>query len=543
MATTHPGPPSPRPDLDRRQFIRRAAALGLVLPALPALLEACSSSSKPTTAAKATNQALTIGDTQDEYVTSGPKSYLGMYPLNANVYEPLVRLQPDYSIAPSLATAWEQSGSNTFRFHLRSGVTFHDGSPFTAADVVYTFNRIASAGGGNVGLTSSSTVMVDPMTVEVTPKSADLRLVEQIVHPEYSILKNNTVPGTSGPGTGPFRWVSYTRQSSVVVTRYDNYWGTKAAASKLTFQFIPDDNSRGLALASGQLDIARDLPRPTVSTLEKQGITILKAPVGLYNALYINIHGKAPYTIGADPAVRTAIQTGLDRAGLIKSVFGGLAVPAQTLLPPALLGPAATKIQGFSYDPGMATSTLDAAGWTASSSGAVRARNGTPLSLTLVNGFPDAASNSGVPEFVQASLRAVGIDVKIVTEPDSDSYSAALGMGAGDLFLETGNQNDANPAFLPQILFYSRQAFVDYANLFGPGPTFDNLIAMALADTTEGAVKSDVAAAIHQVVDVAQVLVQTAGLFRIFGTRANIAGLVPHPSDVNQSWASVHRTS
>ncbi|MDP9074525.1 MAG: ABC transporter substrate-binding protein [Actinomycetota bacterium] len=535
--------------LSRREFIRKLAALGIAVPALPLLLEACGSSKKssstPTTAAstRATNQELTIGDTQDLYVTSGPKSYLGMYPLNANIYEPLVRLQPDYSIAPALALSWEQMGANTFRFHLRPGVTFHDGSPFTAADVKYTFDRIASGGGGNVGLTTASTVVVDPMTVDVTPKKADLRVVEQIVHPEYSILKQGTQPGPPGPGTGAFKWVDYVRQSRVTVIRHDGYWGTKAQASKITFQFIPDDNSRGLALASGQLDIARDLPRPAVTSLQKQAnIQVVKAPVGLYNALYINIHGKAPYTIGADPAVRTAIQTGLDRAGLIKSVFGGLGQPAQTLLPPAILGPAASMVQGFTHDPAKATAALDAAGWTAAGGG-IRAKNGTPLSLLLVNGFPDAASNAGVPEFVQANLREIGIDIKIQTEPDTDTYSATLGKGAGDLFLETGNQNDANPAFLPQILFYSRQSFLDYANLFGPGPAFDDLIDTAQAATSEDAVKQAVAAAMHQVVDVSQVLVQTAGLYRIFGLGSKIQGLDPHPSDVNQSWGSIYRTT
>jgi peptide/nickel transport system substrate-binding protein len=470
-------------------------------------------------------------------------SYLGMYPLNANIYEPLVRLQPDYSIAPGLALSWEQTGTNTFRFHLRPGVTFHDGAPFTAADVKYTFDRIASGGGGNVGLTTSSTVAVDPMTVDVTPKKADLRVVEQIVHPEYSILKQGTQPGPPGPGTGPFMWIDYVRQSRVTVNRNDSYWGAKAEASKITFQFIPDDNSRSLALASGQLDIARDLARPAVTSLQKQSdIRVVKAPVGLYNALYINIHGKDPYNIGADPAVRLAIQTGLDRAGLIKSVFGGLGEPAQTLLPPAILGPAASMIQGFTHDPAKATSTLDAAGWT-TDGGSMRAKNGRPLQLTLVSGFPDSAANAGVPEFVQSNLREIGIAIKIQTEPDSDSYSAVLGKGAGDLFLETGNQNDANPAFLPQILFYGRQDFLDYANLFGPGPAFDDLIDMAQAATTEDAVKQAVAAAIHQIVDVSQVLVETAGLYRILGVRSNIQGLSAHPSDVNQSWASVYRTT
>ncbi|MGH9123926.1 MAG: ABC transporter substrate-binding protein [Acidimicrobiales bacterium] len=536
------------PELSRRTFLRRAAAVGVALPALPVLLDACGKSGKSAsstttlTPQKSANQTLVIGDTTDNNVATGPKSYLGMYPTNANVYEPLVALQPDYSIAPGLASSWEQTGANTFRFHLRPGVTFHDGSPFTADDVVWSITRIANGGGGNIGVSTTSAIKVDAMTVDITPTKSDLRVVEQLVHPEWSILKNNTMPGPTGPGTGPFKWGEYVAQDHLTVMRNDSYWGTKAQASQLTFKFIPDDNSRSLALQGGQLDICRDVARPSVTDLQKQaGIKILKAPVGLYNALYLNIHGKAPYTLCADPAVRMAIQTGLDRAGLIASVFGGLAVASQTLLPASLLGPAASMVQGFSYDQNAAKSALDAAGWTATSGG-TRSKNGTALSLTLVNGFPDSNSNAGIPEFVQGSLRNIGIDVKITTEPDSASYSAALAAGSGDMFLEIGSQNDANPAFLPEILFYTANNGT-YGKLFGPGASVDTLITMALADTSETQVKQDTAAALHQIVDVSQVLCQTAGLFRIIGTKSTIAGLVPHASDVNQLWSSVFRTA
>ncbi len=535
-----------RREITRRDFIRRCAAAGIALPALPVVLAACGSSQRtPTvspgsTAPPAGNQELTVGVAQDEYVTSGLKSHLGMYPLNVNVYEPLVRLDPDYSVSPQLATSWKQVGANTFRFQLRPGVTFHDGAPFGASDVKYTFDRIASGGGGLAGLGPSSTRVVDNLTVDVTPMAPNLRLVEQVVHPEYSILKQGTVPGLKGPGTGPFRWVSYVPQSRVIVKRNPTYWAAKAKASGITFEFVPDATSRGLALAAGQLDVAVALARPSVASLKARGaVDIVRAPVGAYNAMYVNIHGKPPYTIGADPAVRLALQTGIDRHALIQSVFSGLADPGHTLLPAPLLGSAASLIRGFSYDQARAKAALDGAGWKVGSGG-IRAHNGTPLQLVLVNGFPDAAANAGVPEFVQASLREIGIGITIKSEPDTNSYSAVLGQGAGDLFLETGSQNDANPAFLPEVLFYGKPPS-QYSKLFDPGPSFDAEISAALAATSRAAVDRDVALAIHQVEDVAMVFIQLAGIFAIFGLRSNIQGLVPNPSDVNQSWASIYR--
>lgn len=363
-----------------------------------------------------------------------------------------------------------------------------------------------------------------------------------MVHPEYSILRSDTVPGTKGPGTGPFSWVEYVPKSRVVVSRNANYWGSKAKPSRLTFNFEPDANSRALALSAGQLDVTVDVDYPSVANLRRRsGVEIVSAPVGAYNAMYANIHGRAPYTICSDPSVREALEVGIDRQALIASVFAGQATVSHTLLPPALLGSAGSVIKGFSYDPVRARSVLDAAGWKAFSGG-IRSKGGVPLQLVLVNGFPDAATNAGVPEFVQASLRQIGIGITIKTEPDTDSYSAALSSGSGDLFLETGNQNDANPAFLPQVLFYGNPAS-SYSKLFDPGSSFDKLIGAALDATTTAAVNQDVANAIHVVEDVAKVFIQLAGIFRIFGLRSDIRGLVPHPSDVNQLWSTCYRVA
>src|SRR5213593_3367015 len=79
-------------------------------------------------------------------------SGLGLHPVNANVYETLVRLTPDFSVAPQLATRWQLRSRNTWRFHLRQGVRMHDGTTLTAAAVVWTMQRIARAGGGPMGI-------------------------------------------------------------------------------------------------------------------------------------------------------------------------------------------------------------------------------------------------------------------------------------------------------------------------------------------------------------------------------------------------------
>lgn len=532
--------------ITRRQFVSRAVALGLSASGVAMILDACgqssASSASPTVAAPAANQSITIGESLDNYVASGLKSYIGAYPTNANVYEQLVRLNADYSVSPWLAKSWEQTGDNTVRFHLRTDVKFHDGSPFTAADVKYTFDRQAAGGGGTPGLGPNSTLIVDPATVDVTPKATNHRLVEQVVHPEWGILRQNTVFGDPKSGTGPMVLAEYVKGDHITVTKNPLYWGTAPRATQITHKFIPDATSRVLALQGGQLDIAVDVARSAVPNLRSQSnIRVATAPVGQYQAFYINIHGTAPYDLGQDPAVRQAVETGIDRPGYIKTVLNGLGQDVQTFVPPSILGQYASMVKGFRYDPTAAKNALQSAGWSAGSDG-IRAKNGRRLSLTMINGFPDAITNAGAPEYVQAQLKQIGIDVQIKSAPDSASYTSFQDAGAGDFFLETGNQNDGNAAFLPNIIFYRGQSFGSYPKYFGPGGAVDTDIAAALAAVSDQEAAKEVAMAMHEVVDNAKVFVQLAGLSRIYGVRANIAGFSPHPSNLNQNWATVYRT-
>ena len=531
--------------LTRRQFVARAVALGISASGIAALLEACgaaSSSPTPTALVPATNQTITIGQSVDNYVTTGLKAGIGAYPVNANIYEPLVRLNPDYSISPLLAKSWEQTAANTVRFHLRTDVKFQDGSPFTATDVKFTFDRLAASGGGLPALGASSTVIVDPATVDVTPTKTNLRLVEELVHPQNGMLRNGTNFGDPNSGTGPMTLVEYVKGDHITVTRNPMYWGPKATPTTITHKFIPDNTSRVLALQGGQIDLAVDVVRSAVAGLRTgSGTRVSVAPVGQYQAMYINLHGDAPYDLGQDATIRQAIQNGIDRKGYINTVLAGLGEPVQTFLPPSILGSFASQVKGFSYDPTAAKNALQNAGWTAGSDG-IRAKSGRRLSLVLINGFPDSVSNQGAPEYVQAQLKAIGIELQIQTAPDTASYTSVLTKGAADLFLETGNQNDGNAAFLPSIIFYRGQTFGNYPKYFGPGGAADTDIAAALAATSDTDAARNIAMAMHEIVDNDKVLVQLAGLSRIYGLRSNIAGFTPHPSNVNQHWTTLYRT-
>jgi peptide/nickel transport system substrate-binding protein len=533
----------PLDQITRRQLLRRTGA-GAGAFGAAGLLAACGSSSpKPATVAAAKRGGmLKVGADADAYVLSGSAANVGQYPLNANIFEGLVRMDPNYGIVPMLATSWTLRASNTWRFNLRRGVKFHDGQPFTAKAVKYTFDLIATKGGGGTpGFAKHGTKVVDDYTVDVTPAFPNARLVEQIVHPENYIIAPGSDPVKHPTGTGPFAYASYQHQQQLVVNRFPGYWGKPARLDGITFSFIPDSNARLLALESGSIDVMLIVPSQDAADLKSKGFTVGVSPVGAYEAFYVNISGKKGYTIGQDVNVRKAVEYAIDRAALIKGIYGGEAAPEQTMIPSRLLGATdAAMITGYTYDQAKAKQLLDSAGWTVGSGG-IRAKGGKPLSLQLIDGFPSPDSHTGVPEFVQAQLRQVGIDVKIIVTPDSASYSARMNALQGDLWLEQGNQNDANPSFLPALLFSKKGLFGGsaYQTMFAPGGSVDTLINGALATPSETAVKADVAQAMHVLIDQDAIVVPLAGIPRIVATTAKVRGFDNEPSQLQVRYDGV----
>ncbi|MGI8707196.1 MAG: ABC transporter substrate-binding protein [Actinomycetota bacterium] len=523
----------------KRTWPQRLAALGL-LGAL--LLSACSvGEGSDDESSESVEQKLVVGADEDGYTTEGAEADVGQYPLNVNIFESLVRMDENYEIEPSLATKWEFVAPNTWRFELREGVEFHDGTPFDAEAVKYSFDRVAKTGGGTPGFEKGGTKVVDDYTVEITPQFDNRRLLEQLVHPSYSIIAPDSNPGEEPIGTGPFSLVEYKRQQRIVVERYDGYWGEPAQLEEITFSFLPDPNARRLALEAGEVDLVLDVAREAIPDLESKGFLIAESQPGAYSAMYLNISGQKGYTILQDSNVRHAIGYAIDRETLIGGIFEGLATDEQTMVPSRLLGESgASEVEGFTYDQAEAERLLDESGWTMGSGG-VREKDGEPLRLELINGFPSASDHGAVPEYIQGQLGDVGIEVEIVKTPDTASYEERLATGEGDIWMEQGSQNDANPLFLPALLFWSVGLFGDigYQQLFAPGAEFDALIEDALASPDPEEVKQIVGDAMHVLIDQEAVVIPLAGLYRLNVLSDQVQGFQTHPSALQIQYNSV----
>jgi peptide/nickel transport system substrate-binding protein len=272
-------------------------------------------------------------------------------------------------------------------------------------------------------------------------------------------------------------------------------------------------------------------------------LKVVTSPVGAYEALYVAAHGQAPYDLGSDPAIRQALSLAINKASIVHDVWHDNAEVNSTMIPVRILGASANLVQGASFDPAQAKAVLDKAGWAEGSDG-IRTKDGRRLSLTMVVGFPTPEIHRPMPEVVQAQLKDVGIELKIVTTSDTATYDDKLKAGAGDLWAEMGNQNDANPCFLPDLLFYGKVAAGqqpgNYARLFAPGPAFDSFIEGCRAAVTQEDVAKNAAGAMHVIIDQEHIVIPIAGIFRIYAMKDTVQGFTAHPSSTNQRWDGVY---
>lgn len=515
---------------------------GVLVVVLALAAAACVRGAGPETAGQAPGRTeLRVGFMDDQYVLEGPEARLGMYPLNVNAVETLDFLTPNYEVKPLLAEKWELVPPNTWRFTLRSGVGFHDGTPLKAEAVAFMFERQSKRrGGGTVKAGPGSVKVVDDLTVEFTPTVPNVRVPQQIVHPSNGVVAPGSDPGTKPVGTGAFRFVEYRQKELISVERNPDYWGPKPKLERITFRFYPDANARVLALQSGDVDLIFNVNRPDVKGLRDKGFRVVTSTVGAYRAIYLNSRGKPPHDILQDVLVRKAVAHSIDRKRYVDGVLDGLATTDPTMVPPSSMGTHASMVKGYAHDPARARALLDQAGWRPGTDG-IREKDGRKLKLTIVSGFPSAETHRPGPAFIQSQLKEVGIDSEIVERPDSASYQALIDAGQGDLYLEEGSQNDADPGFLPTLLFYTGGggSSAPYQSLFAPGAKFDQVLAPSRSEADIAKVQKSVAEAMHELVDEYVGIVPLAGIYRVYATSADVRGFTPHPSFLNTRWESV----
>ncbi|MCA1674456.1 MAG: ABC transporter substrate-binding protein, partial [Actinobacteria bacterium] len=418
----------------------------------------------------------------------------------------------------------------TWRFHLRRDVHFHDGRPFGADDVVWSWTqRDLLSRLVETTLGPGSVRKIDEFTVDFIPTVPNLRLPEQVSSLSVAIVPRDAHNDSNPPvGTGPFRVVEYRPRQRVVVERFDAYWGERARERRLSFVFLPDVESRIDALKAGKVHVALQIPPETVPALEADDrFRIARSPPVSEHVVLIN----RSQGLASEKAVREAVSVALDRSAYATSVLKGTGEPGRSMVPHSALGAAADLFAQPRHDPAEARRILDDAGWRVGAGG-IRSREQRPLHLVLVGG--PLVSEEGL-SFVQSQLRGVGIQTNIKHAVDrltSDEHR----LQPFDLDLRVLTQGGASPLGVPAAVGYSR---IPEAQPFAPGAAFDGEVERALAAATPEEVQARSAQLMRILVEDEHVVVPLAELPLMHAMTRQVELIDPSPSLGQQLWSAI----
>jgi len=374
------------------------------------------------------DRELTIGLSGDAYS-------LDPYPLNETItnginhhmFEPLVRKGTDIQNEGVLAESWEVNDDGTvWTFKLRENVVFHNGNTFDVNDVIYTYERALTDMSAFKGMLSTLDSMraIDEHTFEMTMNQPNVLLLSQIN--SLVIMDKETCEGLSDEeialipnGTGPYKLMEHIREDRIVFNRFEEYWGEKPQATRVTFKPITNEGTRTANIISGAVDMITDVPvRDTVIIETNDKIDILDTPS--LRVIYLNLagwtdtpsldsekplvspDGSNPFT---DIRVREAVYRAIDEETIIKQIMNGFAVPAASYIPEGFNG-YNDSIKRLSFDPEKAEALLDEAGYP-------KQDDGYRFEITLDASNDRYINDGDIAAAVAGYLEKVGIKVNL----------------------------------------------------------------------------------------------------------------------------------
>jgi peptide/nickel transport system substrate-binding protein len=307
-----------------------------------------------------------------------------------HAYEGLTRYDKTYKVEPALATSWQQIAPTQWRFNLRKGVSFHDGAPFTADDVVFSFGRIRQPQGTMQIYVSGikEVKKVDDHTVDLILDAPQPILLRNII--DFRIMsrswaaknksdnvqdykaREDTFASRNTNGTGPYIINGWSPDQRIVMSDNTKWWGKKDGnVDRINYTPIRSDATRIAALLSGEVDIVTDLPTQDVARLrQNKNLSVLEGHevrtifIGLdqhNNELqYSDVKGKNPFK---DVRVRRALNMAVDRNAIQRTIMRGLSLPASIMVAPGVNGHTKEADKVGAADPEGAKKLLTEAGY------------------------------------------------------------------------------------------------------------------------------------------------------------------------------------
>lgn len=349
---------------------------------------------------------------------SGAASEMTVSP---NLCENLLRVEPDFSVQPALATSADWADDTTFVIDLRDDVTFWDGSPLTADDVVYSLQRTADPKGPSFWSGAfryvTSIEKTGDLQVTLTFSQPDAQFKYGLAGPYGGVVqkafatKAGPAFGTAQGGvmcTGPYEFVRWNTGESIEVEANPDYWDGAPKVGEITFKFVGDAATLTSALRAGEIDGAYDLPVSTAVALEKADSgTVYRG----YSTQSLSFGPTSTEGFGADPRVREALNLAIDKKGLISTVLRGLGSIQKTFTAPLAWSgdsEASTYQEGYDALPANDSPDLDRAKELVQEAGA----DGAKLVMAIPAG---GATESQAATVVQAAAKEIGIDLQLKT--------------------------------------------------------------------------------------------------------------------------------
>jgi len=309
--------------------------------------------------------------------------------LLCNVYEGLVRWNADLEIEPALAESWEAISDTEWRFHLRKDVTFHNGNPFTADDVIFSYHRAGDAGSPFAGLLEpiAEVIKVDDHTVDFKLKRKYALVLNDfagwyIMDKEFQEEIGSTTPldlssnaggamQTTANGTGPFKLVERQPDVKTVLAANPDWWDEKKHnLDEIVYTPISNNATRVAALLSGEVDFIRNAPPQDIDRIEATpGMKVMRGPH--LRTIFFGMDQQSDTLPGSgvegnplkDVRVRKAISMAMDVEGIKRSIMRGNSSPVATQLAPQMPFYDASLEERFPYDPEAAKALLAEAGY------------------------------------------------------------------------------------------------------------------------------------------------------------------------------------
>ncbi|MBE0619121.1 MAG: ABC transporter substrate-binding protein, partial [Burkholderiales bacterium] len=394
-------------------------------------------------------------------VTSLDPHFLNVAPNNNaawHIFDALVHVDANARLVPGLAVSWRAIDPTTWEFKLRRGVKFHDGSDFTAEDVIYSLDRpatLAASPGPFTGFVRPIVAkkIIDPWTLQFKTAGPYAMLPYDLdsifIVSKKAAAGASTADFDSGKaaiGTGPYKLVRFARGDRIELARNDAYWGAKSPWDRVTLRILPADTARVGALLAGDVDAIESIPTADLTRLKANPNFRLEQKVS-WRTLFLHMDQYRDHPPGIsdklgkplaknpfkDARVRLALSKAINRRAIVERVMEGNAIAAGNLVSPPVFGHVAA-LKPETFDPQAAKRLLAEAGYP----------DGFALTLHAPNNR--YVNDEQLAQTVAQMLARIGINTKVQTMPASVYFAKAragefafalLGWGSfsGDLAL------------------------------------------------------------------------------------------------------------